>query len=265
MRILTSRNVKEDWLSKYLDTSDIRAASDRETDARRKEAAGRTAEGTSDPKIVKGVGSVQWGGDDKVADFVQIAEHSRPQLLWLAQRITQDWTEAEDIVQEALLRAFKYLPRFRGESQMSTWLGVIVKNTGREWLRQRKGLVYISLEYTRDSDDDPILRDFPDPGRDPEQRCAQKELSDILHTEIDGLHGACKSTMKMCGLDESSQLEAANALGVSITSVKSRMFRGKRMLKRAFCRRTGGEMNSFSHSGKRIKPRCSMGMFKLYQ
>ena len=113
------------------------------------------------------VGLFQSGGDDKVAAFVEVAEHSREQLLWLAQRMTRDRSEAEDIVQEALLKAFRYLPRFRGESQMRTWLGVIVKNTGLEWLRERKGRVYLSLEYACDPDDNPIFRDFPDPEKIP--------------------------------------------------------------------------------------------------
>ena len=106
--------------------------------------------GAFNPWDTQGVGLIQSGGDDKVAAFVVTAEHSREQLLWLAQRMTRDRSEAEDIVQEALLKAFRYLPRFRGESQMRTWLGVIVKNTGLEWLRERKGRVYLSLEYACD-------------------------------------------------------------------------------------------------------------------
>jgi RNA polymerase sigma-70 factor (ECF subfamily) len=184
--------------------------------------------------------SNQAAGADKVAVFIHVAQHNRRQLLWVAKRMTRDQTEAEDIVQEALLKAFKNLPRFRGESKMVTWLGEIVKNTGREWLRGRRGRVMLSLENVRNSDNDPVLRDFPDPRRGPEQSCVQKELRDILLTEIDGLKAACKTTMKMCALDEISQFEAAIALGVSVASIKSRMFRGKRMLKRAVCRRIGG-------------------------
>jgi RNA polymerase sigma-70 factor (ECF subfamily) len=182
-------------------------------------------------------GANAWNG--RLAKFVQVAEQNRPQLLWLAQRMTRDRDEAEDIVQEALLRAFKSLSRFRGESQMGTWLGVIVKNAGREWLRNRKGRVCLSLEYARSPDDQPVLLDFPDPGRNPEQWCVCKEMDDILLSEIDGLNSVCKSTMKMCAIAESSHREAARALGVSASAIKSRIFHGKRMLKRAVCVRTG--------------------------
>jgi RNA polymerase sigma-70 factor (ECF subfamily) len=177
--------------------------------------------------------------DLRLATFVQLAEQNRAQLLWLAQRMTRDRDEAEDIVQEALLRAFRNLQRFRGESQMGTWLSVIVKNAGREWLRNRKGRVCLSLEYVRNPDDDPIARDIPDPGRNPEQCCVRKEMDDILLSEIDGLNSVCKNTIKLCAIGESSHREAAHALGVSVGAIKSRIFHGKRMLKRAVNMRTG--------------------------
>jgi RNA polymerase sigma-70 factor (ECF subfamily) len=182
-------------------------------------------------------GLTAWSG--RLATFVQVAEQNRRQLLWLAQRMTGDRDEAEDVVQEALLRAFKSLPRFRGESQMATWLGVIVNNAGREWLRDRKGRVFLSLEYVRNPDDQPILMDFPDPGRNPEQCCVRKEIDDILLSEIDGLNSVCKNTIKMCAIEESSHRETARALGVTVGAIKSRIFHGKRMLKRAVNMRTG--------------------------
>jgi RNA polymerase sigma-70 factor (ECF subfamily) len=182
-------------------------------------------------------GANAWNG--RLATFVQVAEQNRAQLLWLAHRMTRDRDEAEDIVQEALLRAFKNLQRFRGEAQMGTWLGVIVKNAGREWLRERKGRVFLSLEYVRNPDDQPILLDFPDSGRNPEQCCVRKEMNDILLSEIDGMNSVCKSTIEMCAIEESSHREAAHALGVRVGTIKSRIFHGKRMLKRAVSMRTG--------------------------
>jgi RNA polymerase sigma-70 factor (ECF subfamily) len=212
-------------------------------------------------KTLQGAGQVEVEG--KLETFIEVAEHSRERLMWLAQRMTHDRDEAEDIVQEALLKAFKYLPQFRGESQMCTWLGAIVRNTGREWLRERRGRVFISLEYAHDPDDDPILRDFADPGRSPEQYCLHKELSDIVRSEIDGLNPACRGTLRMFALEENSHREAATALGVSITSIKSRICRGKRMLKRAICKRAGEGIEPFIHSAQHCSPSCSAGLFKL--
>jgi RNA polymerase sigma-70 factor (ECF subfamily) len=182
-----------------------------------------------------------WEG--KLVKFTQVAEQRRAQLLWLAQCITHNPDEAEDVVQESLFRALRNLPRFRGESQIGTWLCVIVKNTGREWLRKRRGRVYFSLEYGPNPDQEPIAWEFPDPERDPEQRFVRTEMNEILHSEIERLNSLCKSTIQMCSIGESSHREAADALGVSVGAVKSRVYQGKRLLKRAVCLRTGARVD----------------------
>src|SRR5579863_9842074 len=110
--------------------------------------------------------------EDKLATFLRIAEDRRGQLLWMAQKMTTNPEDAEEIVQEALLRAFKHLPKFRGESTMATWLCVIVQNVGRERIRNQKGLVYLPLESAPREDGNRLAYDFPDPGRNPEQHCA---------------------------------------------------------------------------------------------
>jgi RNA polymerase sigma-70 factor (ECF subfamily) len=99
------------------------------------------------------------------------------------------------------------------------------------------------LEYARNPDDQPILLDFPDPGRNPERCCVRGEMDDILHSEIDGLNSVFKSTIKMCAIEESSYREAAHALGVSVAAIKSRVFRAKQMLRRAVCVRTGARVD----------------------
>lgn len=177
--------------------------------------------------------------DGKLTVFLQVAQQRRAQLLRLANRFANSRDEAEDIVQEALLKAFKNLSQFRGESQMGTWLGVIVLNAGREWIRKRRGRVFLPLEGARDKDDDPFVFDLPDPGRDPEQSCEHREMESILLSEIDELNSVCKSAIRMCTLDGLSHVEAANALGVNVLTIKSRIFHAKRMLKRRVCLRTG--------------------------
>jgi RNA polymerase sigma-70 factor (ECF subfamily) len=183
----------------------------------------------------------------KLETFMRVAEQHRAHLLWYAQRITNNREEAEDILQEALLKAFRNLPRFRGESQMGTWLRVIVQNTAVEWLRKQRGRACLSLEYVRNWDDEPLILDFPDPGRNPEQCCERREMENILFSEIDELNSVCKRAIQMCALEELSHVEAANALGVNVFTIKSRIFHGNRMLKRAICLRTSGR-DDLSHS-----------------
>lgn len=175
--------------------------------------------------------------EEQLESFLQITESRRPQLMWLAQRMTKDRQEAEDIVQECIFRAYKSLPHFRGDSQMGTWLCTIVQNIGREWLRKQKGRVFLSLEHARGGNEGFYKYDFPDPSRDPEQVYASRELETILLSEINQMDSVCKDAIKMCSLEEQPLVEAANALGVKVPVIKSRIHSGKRILKRAFHRR----------------------------
>jgi RNA polymerase sigma-70 factor (ECF subfamily) len=181
--------------------------------------------------------STTW--EQKLIMFMRVAEARRTQLLWLAQRVTNNREEAEDIVQEALLKGFKHLAQFRGESMMYTWLGAIIKNVGREWLRSQKGRVLQPLEHLGDGNDVPLLDLLQDSYEDPEQFCERWEMTNILLSEINELDSVCKHALKMCAIEERSHLEAAHALGVSVSAIKSRLFHGKRILKRAVRKRIG--------------------------
>ena len=167
--------------------------------------------------------------ESRVACFVQAAERRRAHYLRLAHRVTPSREEAEDIVQEALLRAFRNLPQFRGEAQMTTWLQTIVQNAAREWLRERRGIHLVSLE--RDSDTETVAMDFPDPGLTPEEQYKQTEMRQILLAEIGNLGSACRDAVRMCALEGASQEEAANALKVSVAAIKARVFSARRQLR----------------------------------
>jgi RNA polymerase sigma-70 factor, ECF subfamily len=186
--------------------------------------------------------------EEKLAAYLRIAKERRGQLIWMALRMTNNREDAEEIVQEALLRAFKNLTRFRGDSKMGTWLCVIVQNIGRERLRHQKGVVSLPLERAPKGEESPIDYDLPDPSRNPEQLCENRELKNILLSEINRMSSICKQTTQLCALEELSHAEVANALGVNVFTVKSRLFNGRRMLKHALYLRTGlrdGSARSF--------------------
>ena len=168
--------------------------------------------------------------ETKVASFIQAAERRRAHYLRLAHRVTPCHQEAEDIVQEALLRAFRNLQQFRGEAQMTTWLQSIVQNAAREWLRERRGPRLVSLEG-EGADGDASPFDYPDPRRTPEQDCEQTEMRQILLAEIGNLSEACQQALRMCALEGTSQEEAANALEVSVAAIKARVFSARRHLR----------------------------------
>src|SRR5579863_9499252 len=175
--------------------------------------------------------------DRRIREFLDTAEQRRPQLLRMARRLTNSNEDAEDVVQEALMKAFRALAKFRGESQMSSWLGAIVQNTAHEHLRSRRNRVFVSIEYLSRQDNEVVEIDLPDTRKNPEETWQIREMDNILHEEVDKLGIVCRRAIELCVLDEQPQLAAADSLSLSVATMKSRVFRGKRMLGRAISRR----------------------------
>jgi RNA polymerase sigma-70 factor (ECF subfamily) len=177
--------------------------------------------------------------EGRIREFLETAERRRPQLLRMARRLSNTNEDAEDILQEAFMKAFKALAKFRGESQMSSWLGAIVQNTAHEHLRSRRNRVFVSIEYLSKQDNEVVEIDLPDPGKNPEETWQSREMENILREEVSKLGLVCRRAIEMCVLDENPQFEAASELSLSVATMKSRVFRGKRLLGHAVSRRLG--------------------------
>lgn len=177
--------------------------------------------------------------DERLQEFLETAERRRPQLLRMARRLSSCNEDAEDILQEAFMKAYKALARFRGEAKMSSWLGAIVQNTAHEHLRSRRGRVFVSIEYMSKDDNEIIEINLPDPGKNPEESWESRELENILRDEVSRMSLVCRRAIEMCALDEEPQLDVANSLNLSVATMKSRVFRGKRILARSLARRLG--------------------------
>lgn len=175
----------------------------------------------------------------RLREFIDAAERYRPQLIWLAMRIVNRSEEAEDIVQLALLKAFRKLSGFRGDSQMRTWLNAIVKNTAREYTRSQRGRTFVSLEFPQTSDDACDEIDVPDHSMNPEEYYERWERDEIVATAVGGLCPGNRDVIEMCVFQELPYMEVATALNLSLSTVKSRMFRSRRDLRIALSARSG--------------------------
>lgn len=195
--------------------------------------------------------------DMRIREFLETAERRRPQLLRMARRLSNSNEDAEDILQEAFMKAYKALAKFRGESQMSSWLGAIVQNTAHEHLRSRRNRVFVSIEYLSREDNEVVEIDLPDPSKNPEESCQSKEMEDILREEVGKLGMVCRRAIELCMLEERPQVEAADSLRLSVATMKSRVFRGKRLLGHAVSRRLGARHGALAMAGEH---RVSCGM-----
>lgn len=159
-------------------------------------------------------------------------------ILRLAQVITGNREDAEDVVQGALHQAFSRLDSFRGDARFSTWLTTIVINQARMTLRK---LRFAALPL-----DKPVAvgeRELPlqvaDRSPSPEQCCAQWEVREILHAVIRELRTSRRVVVQLRELQGLSTEETAQTLGTSIAAVKAHMVRARSALRRKLTRYSG--------------------------
>jgi RNA polymerase sigma-70 factor, ECF subfamily len=169
---------------------------------------------------------------DRCASFTRMVVERRAYFLSVARRITLSSQDAEDIVQESILRALDHLDRFRAESRMDTWLHSIVVNTSLSWLRNRNNRAYVPLEPAGFPEGTEPGIEFACPGKSPEECCSDRHLLSLLLAEIRSLDPIYRRPIQACDLAERSYREAAAALGISLCTLKARLFRGRTALKR---------------------------------
>ncbi|MFP5230506.1 MAG: RNA polymerase sigma factor [Acidobacteriota bacterium] len=168
--------------------------------------------------------------------FAEAIERYRAPLIRVAYRTTRNLEEAEDIVQEALMKAYVCRHQFRGESRVETWLRAIVVNTARNWIRRRRGYVLLQMEQCQPGESEGVPHEIADSRRNPEQWFEYQELESKLMKAVNGLGSRYQAVIRMCVLGESSYLEASSALNLNLVTVKARVFRGREMLRRSLHR-----------------------------
>ena len=162
-------------------------------------------------------------------------------ILRIAQRITRNREDAEDVSQDSFARAFLHLDTFRGESCFSTWLTRIAINQSLMKLRARRGRE-LSLDLHATAEEAPLCAELTDDAPTPEQRYAQEELHHILALAIGELPMHFREILHLREIEERSTGETAGILGLSIADVKSRGHRGRQKLRRIltkYFRRSG--------------------------
>ena len=187
---------------------------------------GQTAGLTADADAVLVAGARK--GD--AAAFQRLMARYERRVFRLAYRITGNHHDAEEAVQDTFLKAFSRLETFQGDSLFSTWLTRIAINQALMKLRRRRPNV-LSLDDVLQTDDSTLPREVVDWGPTPEQRYSQRELRAILEGAVAGLKPDQKAVFQMRDVEELSIQETAQALGISISAVKSRLLRARLALR----------------------------------
>lgn len=156
-----------------------------------------------------------------------------PRLYHAAARVLRHPQDSEDALQDGLLAAFLHLHQFQGRSKLSTWLHRIVINAALMKLRCRnQELTIASTDQQFGDEDSGLAISYPDQRQTPEERYADIEHSRILLEGIRGLPPRYGAVLQLCDIDGLMEKEAAKRLGTPVHVVKSRRFRGRRMLLR---------------------------------
>src|SRR4051812_22075667 len=115
-----------------------------------------------------------------IGAFEQLVKKYDRNVFRIAQHITQNREDAEDVVQEAFLKAYSKLGNFQGQSKFYTWLVRIAVNEALMKLRKRKSDKTVSMDEDVETEEGSMPREFADWSPNPEQLFDQSELGDIL-------------------------------------------------------------------------------------
>lgn len=166
--------------------------------------------------------------------FRIIMQRHNRRLYRCARSIVRDDNEAEDIVQEAYVNAFSNLASFRGDSSLATWLTRITLNEALARVRGRRSTVELAAL-------DVVARDkaqiIPFPlmamNTDPERTTAQREILRLIERAIDDLPEPFRVVFVMRDVEGMGVEETANFLGLRQATVKTRLHRARRLLRKA--------------------------------
>jgi RNA polymerase sigma-70 factor (ECF subfamily) len=165
------------------------------------------------------------------AAFNELAERYQRNIFRLAQNITQNREDAEDVLQETFLKAYEHLPDFHGDSKFYTWIVRIAVNEALMKLRKRKWDKTVWLDEPVDTGEDTVAREIAVWEDNPEQRYSKEELHDILDKAVNGLAPPYRTVFVLRDMEGLSTEETAEALELSVPAVKSRLLRARLQLR----------------------------------
>jgi RNA polymerase sigma-70 factor (ECF subfamily) len=164
--------------------------------------------------------------------FKELVTRYGPRIFRLAQRITRNREDAEEVSQDSFARAFLRMNTFRGDSRFYTWLVRIAINQSLMKLRKRR-LRELHFDCAVATEDASPSAEVADTNATPEQRYSQEELQRILARAIGELPLTLRQVLLLREVEERSTSNTARILGLSIAAVKSRAFRGRQKLRQA--------------------------------
>jgi RNA polymerase sigma-70 factor (ECF subfamily) len=170
--------------------------------------------------------------DGDAEAFEQLVQPQMSKAYRVALRITGNREDAEDAIQQALLKAYAHIDQFHSKSRFSTWLLRITINEALGKLRrQRAENAHLSFGSPSEDGADPVEMIRASDDARPETLYVKREKQRLLWEAIDGLRGTSRAVVWLLGLEERQTKETAKILNLSEAAVKARFLRARRKLR----------------------------------
>src|SRR5580692_2622232 len=186
--------------------------------------------------------------------FYELVRPYEGRVYSAALSILRNEHDAEDVAQEAVLKAFKHLRQFRAESRFSTWLTQITINQARMWRRKEHANIMEPIVDRQDEEGNYTPRDFADWREVPLETLERNEVRQKLAEALAELGQIYREVFVLRDMQHLSIEETAKALGISTASVKTRLLRARLMLRDLLAPGLGGNWSSKLSFAKGTKP-----------
>ena len=181
---------------------------------------------------------------DKEA-FYLLVQPCEKALFAVAIAILRNPADAEEAAQEAVLKAFTNIHRFRGEAKFSTWLAQICINEARQKVRNDRKYLYESVDEPQNGEDgDYFPKDFADWREIPSEALQRKELREALQRALDSLPVKYREVLILRDIQHLSIAETAQVLGIGAGNVKTRLLRARLQMRDALAPGIDGSWSS---------------------
>ncbi|HYX52190.1 MAG TPA: sigma-70 family RNA polymerase sigma factor [Candidatus Limnocylindrales bacterium] len=187
--------------------------------------------------------------------FYELISPYQKSVYMAALSVLQNEADAEEVAQEAFLKAFSHLAGFRRESKFSTWLIQIALNEARMKRRKDRKSLYESMDQQDSTEEgDYIPKDFADWREIPSEALQHKELRRALERALKGLDSKYREVFVMRDIEDLSIAETAQALGITEASVKTRLLRARLQMRDALAPGYDGAWRIGDGTWKKVRP-----------
>jgi len=163
--------------------------------------------------------------------FYELVRPYERRVFAAAMAILRNESDAEDVAQEAMLKALRAIRQFRADARFSTWLIQITVNEALMRRRKDRNGVMEAIDDRRDEESDYAPRDFADWREIPSEALERKEVRQRLAQALASLDRKYREVFVLRDMEQLNIQETADALGISIASVKTRLLRARLMLR----------------------------------